>query len=244
MDVLSHPLDSFASLGPNSRNEPDREDRIHYGTEETGTNVYMRLPTGKIGEEFKNWLTSPLQTLLRKQGTIMRPITQTIENDRGFGQRVYNPDDPSWAGMVKNVGRIVWNFMSQQVPADSIQAGVDWAQGHADTTDKMKVLGPLAGLTFSKGAPGGPEVGEMYHESKVQHGKVADIMPDVRHAIKIGDTDKAIDLMESVGMPQGKINSIIRKNEDPQSRLSSKALKDYYKNASEESKKRMENYGR
>ncbi len=244
LEMLASPFESMSSLTPNSGNEPGKEDRIHYDTDESGTRIYVRAPFGKVGEEFKNWMTSPLETLLRKQGTIMRPITQTIENDKGFGQRVYNPDDKTWAGIAKNVGRIVWNFMAQQVPADSVQGAVDWAQGHADDTDKLKALGPLAGVTFSKGAPGGPEVGEMYHENKVQQGRVADAMPDVRRALKINDVDKAIELMEAAGMSEGQIRSTLKKNLDPSSRLSGQALKKYYGTASEESKRRMENYGR
>jgi hypothetical protein len=238
--VLASPMESLGSLAPNSRNEPGKEDRILYGDDGNGTNIYMRLPTGKIGEEFRDWLSSPLEMLLRKQGTFMRPITQTITNDKGFGQRVYNPDDSSWSGVAKNIGRVVWNFMSQQVPADSIRAGIDWANGTGTDVDKLKVLGPLVGVTFSKGAPGGPEVGEMYHENQVHRGLVADIMPDVKRALKAGNKDEARTLMESVNMTPAEIHRVIKREDDPSSRLSPGALKNYKKHASDESKQRME----
>jgi hypothetical protein len=105
--------------------------------------------------------------LKRKQGTIMRPITQTMTNDKGFGQRVYNPDDKSWAGMAKNAGA----SRELHEPAGAGRRSAAWTgQTGTDDTDKLKVLGPLAGVTFSKGAPGGPEVGEMYHENRVHQG--------------------------------------------------------------------------
>jgi hypothetical protein len=227
-------------LSSTAENEPGKEDRIHYGDEDTGTAVYMRLPTGKIGEEFKGWIKSPLETIKRKEGTIMRPITQTIENDKGFGRRVYDPEAEGIKGAVKNLGRIVWNFMTQQVPADSIQAAADWASGHADETDKLKAAGPLVGLTFSKGAPGGPAVGEQYYVERKHQGDVMDIMPDVNRALKLGDRDRAIEMMENVKMTPQEILNVIRKNEAPESRLNNRSLKKFNQRASDEDKERMD----
>jgi hypothetical protein len=227
-------------LSSTAENEPGKEDRIHYGDEDTGTAVYMRLPTGKIGEEFKGWIKSPLETIKRKEGTIMRPITQTIENDKGFGRRVYDPEAEGIKGAVKNLGRIVWNFMTQQVPADSIQAASDWASGHADETDKLKAAGPLVGLTFSKGAPGGPAVGEQYYVERKHQGDVMDIMPDVNRALKLGDRDRAIEMMENVKMTPQEILNVIRKNEAPESRLNNRSLKKFNQRASDDEKERMD----
>jgi hypothetical protein len=244
LEVMTSPLESLRSLTPMSRNEPGKEDRILYDTDKNGTNIYLRLPTGKIGEEFKDWLSSPLEMLKRKQGTIMRPLTQLMTNDKGFGQRVYNPDDKSWAGMAKNAGRIAALFLSQQVPVDSIRAGVDWASDHGEDVDRLKVVGPLAGVTFSKGAPGGPEVGEMYHENRVHQGEVADIMPDVKRALKAGDEEAATRLMEEAKMTPQEINRIIKREQNPASRISPSRLREFNRRADDEQKKRMEDYGR
>jgi hypothetical protein len=52
---------NIGSIFPNSQNEPGKEDRIFFKTAPDGTAIYMRLPTGKIGEEMQGWLTSPLE---------------------------------------------------------------------------------------------------------------------------------------------------------------------------------------
>lgn len=238
--TLLNPLSNVQSLTSNSENEPGKEKRIHFGTDDGGTSTYLRLPTGKIGEEFEGWLTSPLDTLLRKQGTVMRPITQTIENDKGFGRRVYDPNAEGMGGAAKNIGRIVWNLMSQQLPMDSATAAHDWMTGHADDTDKLKAVGPLFGMTFSKGAPGGPAVGEMYASDRRHMGEVADIMPDVHRQIKLGNEDAARDLMDSVGMTPKEIAALLRKDENPGSRLSKNGMKRFNLHASDEEKEKMD----
>jgi hypothetical protein len=242
LEVLTSPFQTLGGLTPGAENEPGKEDRIRYGKQEDGTNIYMRLPTGKVGEEFKGWTTSPLKTLANKEGTIFRPLMQTWNNDKGMGQRVYNPDDTSWAGIAKAAGNIAMNFMGQQLPLDSIKAAHEWANGTAHDVDKMKVWGPLVGLTFSKGSPGGPAVGEMYHEMKVHQGLVQDAMPDIREAIKEGNEAKAEKLLESLAMSASQILTIIKHQEDPESRLSPNALKKYNKIATPESQERMDKF--
>lgn len=236
---LLNPFFVPENMASTADNEPGKEDRIHYDNEESGTAVYLRLPTGKIGEEFKGWMSSPLQTLLRKQGTVMRPITQTIENDKGFGRRVYDPEAEGIEGAAKNLGRIVMNFMGQQVPLDSAEGAMDWVEGNATTTDKLKAAGPLMGLTFSKGAPGGPAVGEQYYVERKHQGDVMDILPDVQKALKRGDKDKAIELMQSVNMTPPEMLSVIRRNEAPESRLNKNSMKRFNQHASDEDKERM-----
>jgi hypothetical protein len=236
---LLNPFFVPENMASTADNEPGKEDRIHYDNEESGTAVYLRLPTGKIGEEFKGWMSSPLQTLLRKQGTVMRPITQTIENDKGFGRRVYDPEAEGIEGAAKNLGRIVMNFMAQQVPLDSAEGAMDWVEGNATTTDKLKAAGPLMGLTFSKGAPGGPAVGEQYYVERKHQGDVMDILPDVQKALKRGDKDKAIELMQSVNMTPPEMLSVIRRNEAPESRLNKNSMKRFNQHASDEDKDRM-----
>jgi hypothetical protein len=232
-------LDPLEHLTSTSENEPGKEDRIHFDNEPGGTAVYLRLPTGKIGEEFKGWLTSPIQMLLRKQGTVMRPITQLIQNDKGFGRRVYDPDATGPGGALKNIGRIAWNFMAQQYPADSVRSVGDMIAGKADPTDKLKAVGPLVGLTFSKGAPGGPEVGAQYYVERKHQGEVMDIMPDVQRALKQGDNDAALKMMRDAKMTPSEMLSVMKRNKAPATRINQQSTKKFNQRASDEDKEKM-----
>ena len=65
-------------------NEPGRQERIKIGYASDGTAIYARNPVGKIGEEFVNYATTPLDMLLKKQSTIARPAWQILNNDAGI----------------------------------------------------------------------------------------------------------------------------------------------------------------
>lgn len=241
--VISHPFNSLESLTSTGENEPGKEERIKWGEDATGTNIYVRLPTGKIGEEFANYANFPTGTMKQvkaKFSTFLRPIYETFTNDKGFGQKVY--DESQNASTLKNIGKVVWNFMKAQVPSDQILAAYDLASGHGDDMDAKKIVGPFVGLTFSKGAPGGPAVGEMYQESRDHQDKVTQIMPDVKRALKLGDEERARELMESADMTPREIATTIRHIESPETRLSASAMRHYNKHAGEESKERMERF--
>src|SRR6185436_20671858 len=51
-----NPMTQIESLFPQSENEPGKEDRTFIGFDDSGTALYARVPTGKIGEEFAGWL--------------------------------------------------------------------------------------------------------------------------------------------------------------------------------------------
>lgn len=238
---LTSPFDQLLSLTSNWENEPGKQERIHYANDEAGTATYLRLPTGKIGEEFKGWLTSPLEMLKRKEGTIARPLIQTfITNDKGFGRRVYDPDAKGLKGTAESVGRVVWNLLSQQVPADALQSLGDITRGAGTDLDKAKVLGPIAGLTFSKGAPGGPAVGELYAEENRRRGAKADVMEEVRHQLKLGNIDKADDLMADAGMTRSEINGVMKSFDNPGRALSPQRLRKFNQTAPDEKRDRMQ----
>lgn len=236
---LLKPFAMLESLTPLSENEPGKEYRVLYDYEDSGTGVYVRLPTGKIGEEFLAWGTSPLDILKRKEGTVFRPLIQMMTNDKGFGRRVYNPDLPGFTGAAKAVGNIAWNFMSQQAPGDSLESALELARGKADKTDALKVVGPFFGLTFSKGAPGGPEIGEMFTVERRHRAEVADAMPDVKKLLKHGDTDDALARMYEAHMTPQEIKATLRFAGMPRSRMTPKALLKFYQTAPPEEKDRM-----
>src|SRR5512140_3179501 len=109
----------------------------------------------------------------RKLGTFARPVYEIAANDKGFGRKVYDPYAKTWGDTAQNAGRIVRTIIGDQVPLQSIEAVKNYFQGNGDKTlNLLQAAGPLGGLTFSKGAPGGPAAGVLYaakdeHDYKV-----------------------------------------------------------------------------
>jgi hypothetical protein len=230
----------IGSIFPNSQNEPGKENRIFFNTAPDGTATYVRLPTGKIGEEFQGYLTSPLDMLKRKEGTLVRPLMQTLQNDKGFGRKVYDDQEPGIKGMMHAVGNVVWNILQEQIPLDSIQSGYKLLHGEGDDTDALKTVGPLLGLTFSKGAPGGPEVGVMFDAEKRHQNEVASAMPKIRESIKSGDIQDAITQMEDAHMTPQEQRATLKYAMNPQARLNRNRMKKFEQIAPTDDIERME----
>jgi len=221
-------------------NEPGRDDRVLVGHSPDGTAIYMRNPTGKIGEEFTGWLTSPLDMLKKKQGTIARPLYETITNDKGFGRKLYNPYADTPKEWMKNLGRIAENFIGDQLPTQSIAAAKDYFTGHGDAQVNLaQAVGPLAGITFSKGAPGGEAVGEMYAAKDRHEYQIQQALPDIRRQIQEGDIAGARAAMKEVEIPVGYQNWIIKTTKNPRLRLSPSQMKQFGLYATPEQKERM-----
>jgi hypothetical protein len=228
------------TLFPQSQNEPGKENRIFFKTQPDGTALYVRLPTGKIGEEFTGYLTSPIDMLKRKQGTIARPLIQTFTNDKGFGQKVYDENEPGLKGMMHAVGNITWNILQDQVPVDSIVAGYHLMSGHGDETDALKTLGPLMGLTFSKGAPGGPEVGVLFDAEKRHQDEMARAMPGIKEDIKNGNMQDAIQAMEDAHFTPQEQRVTLKYAMNPQARLNRNRMAKFEQIAPLEDLERMQ----
>ena len=243
LDVITSPFKDIQSLTPQGENEPSMKNRVLVGYGSDGTAIYMRNPTGKIGEEMTGWPTGPLDMLNRKMSTIARPIMQTLTNDRGFGRKVYNPNADTLGGWAKNIGHIVALFMGDQVPLQSISAAIDTLHGRGDlATNALQVAGPLAGLTFSKGAPGGPAVGEMYHAREEHEFNVQQALPGIRQKIQSGDVDGARKDMTDLGIPPRLQAFYIKTTENPRARLTPHQLRDFERYATPDQKRDMQRH--
>ena len=174
---LLNPFWDVQSLLPQGENEPGKEDYVLVGYGPDGA-VYMNPAVGKIGREFEGWLTGPLDMLRRKAGTLARPAMQVLMNDDGFGNKVYDP----WNGVTgaaENALRLGALFFQDQLPSATIRAAMDWYAGRGSrATEIAQILGPLAlGATFSRGAPGGPAMGEVYRAKDAFWFKFHENMP-------------------------------------------------------------------
>jgi hypothetical protein len=166
--------------------------------------------------------------LRRKLGTIARPGWQILANDKGFGRRVYDPNAKTPEEYLQNMGRIVRHIAGSQVPEGQIGAAADLARGEGDPTlNKLQTFGPLAGVTFSRGAPGGPAIGELYHAREEHNFKVNEALPDIRKMIQRGDITGANQRMKDLGIPLGLQDFYRRTTLNPKQRLAPRTVKDF-----------------
>jgi len=238
---LLQPFNFIQSLSATSENEPGRQDRIKIGYAKDGTAIYARNPVGKIGEEFTGYLSGPLDMFRRKLGTLARPAWQIMANDAGFGRKVYDPNADTPAKYLKNLGLIAAHIVGSQAPEGQIGAGVDLVKGQGDSkVNALQALGPIAGVTFSKGAPGGPAVGELYHAREIHQYAVDAALPDIRRQIQNGDLAGARQSMNELGIPAGLQKFYLRTTLNPATRLSGRTLRDFYQYATPEQRARLE----
>jgi hypothetical protein len=240
--ALLQPFDFIQSLSSTSENEPGKEGRIKIGHAADGTAIYARNPAGKIGEEFLGYMTGPLDMMRRKQGTIARPAFQIMANDAGFGRKIYDPDADTPAKYLRNLGNIAAHIAGSQLPEGQIGSFSDLVKGQGDPkVNAAQAFGPVASVTFAKGAPGGEAVGELYH-ARTEHNYAVDAeLPDIRRQIQRGDEQGARDRMIQLGIPRGLQNFYVRTSQNPATRLSPRTLRDFYQYATPEQKARMEN---
>lgn len=239
--AILHPFAMLNSLTPMSENEPGKQDRVFFGHTKDGTGIYMTNPLGKIGGEFQSWFDSPLEMLRKKEGTIFRPLMQVFANDKGFGRHIYNQFGESYTDMVKNVMAIGAHIAKAQTPEGQLGALNDLRTGQGDTKlNALQAFGPVAGATFSKGAPGGPQVGELYRAQAIHKFVVDSMLPDWRRQIQNGDAMGAVAEMVKAGIPKGLVQFYVRTSLNPETRMSAKAMKDFYLYSTPEQRARVE----
>ncbi len=133
------------------------------------------------------------------------------------------------------------HFAKSQVPEGQFSALLDLAKGEGDAkVNALQAGGPILGVTFSKGAPGGPAVGEMYNERARHDLKVQQQLPDIRKQMLRGDIEGATTRMQDLGIPKGLQKFYLRTTLNPATRLGTRSLKDFYSRATPEQIERME----
>lgn len=238
---LLQPFEFLESVSATSENEPGKKGRVLVGYAKDGTGIYARSPVGKIGEELADYFGSALDVLKRKEGTVARPMLQVMANDKGFGRKVYDPHAETPAENAGAMWEIIKHFMKAQTPEGQINAFSDLVKGEGDKkVNVLQAFGPLAGTTFSRGAPGGPAVGEMYNARSRHDIALQMALPDIRRQIQNGQVEDAQRKMNELGVPLGLQKFYIRTTQNPATRLGGRALKDFYYFATPEQKQRME----
>jgi hypothetical protein len=238
---LLQPFGFLEHLSSTGENEPDRKERVKIGYAKDGTAIYGRAPVGKIGEEFIGYMTGPLDMMRKKMSTVARPGWQIMSNDAGFGRKIYDPSADTPAKYMENVYLIAKHLALAQTPEGQVSALKDLVKCEGDAkVNALQAFGPFAGVTFSKGAPGGPAVGEMYATRAQHEFKVNQALPDIRRQIRRGDVDGAIGAMTELDIPQGLQRFYIKSTLNPATRLSPRATRDFYLQATPAQRERFE----
>lgn len=215
--VGENPLNAFGVL-PQHFNEPGKQDRVYMGNDATGRGTYLRLPPGKIGEEFLGWFTHPGPLLMNKLSPFTRPLVEAIFGTDSLGRPIYKPDPKTIGDYISNAGMIAGHLVSDLGPVTQIQGAynaVTGAKGDAGV-ETMKAVLPTLGIgQVSTGYPGGPQAGFEAAAKRSENFDVLSSLPKVRDLVKAGDTQGAIDLLQKSGAQGREIRGMIRAASNP-----------------------------
>jgi hypothetical protein len=132
-------------------------------------------------------------------------------------------------------------MMKAQYPADLVQSALDWADGHANEVDKLKLGSSLFGIPVSKGAPGGPEEGAVWSADKEFHATKAYMMPDINHLLKTGKDSEARKIMgDQLRMTNKEVQAKIKNYGNPRQMPTPAQMKAFRAHASEDAQQQYE----
>ena len=239
-DIKEHPFNPKSynpyKISPTWENEPGRQDRINMGPQENGRYEYMRLPTGKVVEDMIGWATEFGETFNKKMSPVAKAVWQDIENDKGFGIPVTDPEGSPW----KKAYELAAHLAKAQVPWDTLKNVYDLQQGKASDLDKDKLVGFLTGFSYSQGHPNGPEAGVASKtEERIKASRMY-AMEEVKQLVKYGREDDARERLEQVGLDQREISKIMRTITDPHQGLSKQQNRRFNRHSTDDEKARRD----
>ena len=207
--AASSPLEAFGVL-PQHWNEPGKQGRVRIGTDQSGRDVYGRLPLGKVGEEFLGYFTHPGELLMSKLSPMVRPIAELAVGYDSLGRELLPPHPKTIGDYIETAGAIVKHIGENLGPVSTVQGLNEMFQTHvmgkpthADPyVTAAKVLGPATGLfQMSQGFPGGAAAGEVFAEGKRESYDLHQALPDIRNKILEGDVKGAVKQMTDLRVP-------------------------------------------
>lgn len=241
IQLAQHPIGDISKLMSTSGHEPGFENKILWGYAPDGTGTYINNPLGKVGLDLEGWLDSPLQTLKRKEGTLVKPLIDIYNNSDYFGQKIYNdkaPDVLDKAGVLKDM---VEHILASQLPTNAIKDAENLITGTGDQSMNLaRLVIPMTGVTVSKGYPHGPAAGMEHEVAKEHEDSVRSALPDIRKAVISGDRDGAREIMTKLHMTEKEQSRLIKYYENPTSPESERSLQKFERNATDEERERMD----
>lgn len=239
--ALLNLLSDAEALSSTATNEPGKQDRVLMSKDpDTGTASYMRLPTGKIGEEFEGWLTSPLEMMRRKQSTMVSPLVDLYKNEDYFGHPIYDKEAKGFSGAGESLGKAALHILKAQYPENFVDSVYKFLTGTEREDNAQKSALAFLGLTMSKGYPGGPEAGILAAATRRHEALISESLPKIKKAIEADDTEKARQIMEELGMTNRQQTAYIKHYKNPQSKVNARSLKTFERIATPEEKELLE----
>lgn len=220
---LSDPLSIFGVL-PQHWNEPGKQDRVYAGTDSQGRGIYLRLPAGKVGEEFLGWFTKPGTMIMNKASPLVRPIIEEAIGYDTLGRPMFSPNPTTVGEYLQNAGMAVKHIAEGLGPAATIQGAEELFNEHVlgqksasdPFVNAAKVIGPLTGVAqISQGFPGGPAAGEIHAESEKEKFEQQKQLGDIRKKIQAGKIDEATDDLRKLGVSPGLARYYVRQTTHP-----------------------------
>lgn len=228
-----------------SQNEPGKEDRALMGFAKDGTGIYGRMVFGKIGEELMGYATMPADMLLRKMWGPPRTVWQMIDNVDGFGRPLYEPHPRTSKAMMSVLATGAQKMLESLTPEGQIEAGWQLLTGDKagdQKTELLQALGPLGGMTFSKGFPGGPETGLEHDVRQHQEYEFGAAIPELRKQILRGDIAGAQQRMDDLHVSRPFQRWVWRSTLNPAARFSARTLREIWQYMTPEERERAEGY--
>jgi hypothetical protein len=228
-------------LSPTYDNEPKKQDRAHIGYDKDGTAIYARNPTGKFGEEMVGYPTMPMEMVRRKLSPMAGGVLDVLENDKGFGRKIYDENDRTIGGDVRTAFAVAKHMVMKHLPEGQITAAVDLLRGDGDkTVNELRLVGPALGFTASVGAPGGPARGEQLSAKQQFDARFNLGWPDIKKQIQRGDHGRGSGGDGRTRVPPRMQNGLIRNANNPAAALRGRTLRDFYQYSTPEQQERMD----
>jgi len=253
-DVLNHPLSMLLpwnaiaeakKISATADNEPGKQDRIRIGSMKDGTGIYGTNPAGRIGNEFMDYMTGPLDQMKRKMGTFAKPTFDILANDRGFGRKVYDPNALENGAEMQAAINIAKTVAESQAPTGQVAAFGKLVTSPDDKGfNALQMLGPLLGTNVSRGAPGGPAVGDYYHAKEMQQFQIEKQTQEIRDLIKSGDLATAQQRMQALGMNKSYQKWMVKTTQNPALRFNPKTAQELYQFLTPAQRDHMMNQGK
>jgi hypothetical protein len=198
-----------------SINDPGKEDRIFIGRRPDGTAIYGRSPLGKVGEDLLKAMTEPVELGWNKLSPSAGFVAGVALNDkskqRGFDIEVYDPE----GGMLENMRDVAHYFLESHTPYDYAEAIVGAALGDKDEVLKWQAMLQPLGVSFSKGAPGGPASGTVFAAEDAYRRAIRRAAPKIKKKIDNGDYEGAVQVAIEAGMRPQEIEAYLRRKGAP-----------------------------
>lgn len=243
-DVAKNPFELrhlVGRLSPVYENEPDKQDRVHIGYDKDGTAYYGRNPVGKYGEEVLGYPSHPMKMIRQKLSPTAGGLLDILENDKGFGRKIYDEHDSSNWGTAKTAFAVAKHLVMKHLPENQIMAGVDLLHDDGDRkVNALRFVAPMIGFTVSKGAPGGMARGEQMSAKADFDARFSIAWPDIRKKIQAGNVDEAIADMNALRVPSRMQHGLIRNAQNPSGALRGRTLRDFYQYGTPEQIERFE----